>query len=266
MCKRQAGVDDGVAEREALTLVYGDGPCCLDGVLAEQSLAHLFYLFRCLVEFVAVVLPLFLAYLYEFVAVFRTHAETFGADCRNATYHAVVVAFLWRRVVFHEHHLRVFLQFQHLVGGKRQLWELALHLCAERERLARELVKLGAVYLLRHDVVGGESYVALFLTWLEVWHIAAVELTQHLGVGMVVAHAVEKFHKLAVALSVDMRKLYDGVVGLAQRAAAEEVWCFVIAREQSPFLVFCNRGELSEVADEQQLHAAKGSVVAAVVA
>ena len=94
--ERRAHVYDGMAERQALALVYGDGPRRLHWVLAEHALHHLLYLLRLLVKLIAAVGPLLGCHLYGIAALLGHHAEATAADGRHASYHAVVVAFVGR--------------------------------------------------------------------------------------------------------------------------------------------------------------------------
>ena len=266
VCERQTGIDDGMTERETLTLVYGYRPRRLYGILSEQSLAHLLYLFCLLIKLIAVVLPFFWRHLYGLVRALRLHHEATLVDGGDTPDHAVIIAFLWRRVVLHEHHLRIFLQLQHLVGGKRKFRKLALHHSLKHVCLSRQLLQLGVVYLLRHGVVGCETNVSLLLTRLEVGHIPTVKQAQHLCIGLVVAHLVEKVYEHPVALTIHMCEFHHRVVGLSQGMATEEIGCLIIARKHGPLLILCHRSQLSEVANEQKLHATERLVATAVMA
>ena len=213
-----------------------------------------------------IVLPFFWRHLNGLVRALRLHHEATLVDGGDTPDHAVIIAFLWRRIVLHEHHLRIFLQLQHLVGGKRKLRKLALHHSLKHVCLSRQLLQLGVVYLLRHGVVGCKTNVALLLARLEVGHISTVKQAQHLCVDLVVTHLVEKVYEHAVALTIHMCEFHHRVVGLSQGVATEEIGCLIILRKQGPLLILCHRSQLSEVTNEQKLHAAKRLVATAVMA
>ena len=94
MGERQAGVNDGMGERESLALVNGYGPGRLHGILAEHTLLHLLNLLGLLVKLIAVVLPFLWRHLNGVAPVLGLYDKPLGADCRHAANHAVVIAFL----------------------------------------------------------------------------------------------------------------------------------------------------------------------------
>ena len=58
-------------------------------------------------------------------------------------------------------------------------------------------------------------------------------------------------------MAIDLLQFDGHHLGLLQRQAAEEVRRLVVWAEESPVVLFHNRGELMQVADHEQLHAAK---------
>ena len=72
-------------------------------------------------------------------------------------------------------------------------------------------------------VVGGEPDVALLFGRVEVGDDAAVELLEGVGVGTVLADAVQQIEKGCIALPIDGFEFDGDVFGLPQGVAREEI-------------------------------------------
>ena len=75
---------------------------------------------------------------------------------------------------------------------------------------------------------------------------------------MSLANLVQQRDERLVLLAIDVRELDSHVVNLLQRLRAEEIWCVVVGFQHALILGRDNGRELCQVANHQQLHAAKG--------
>ena len=75
---------------------------------------------------------------------------------------------------------------------------------------------------------------------------------------MPLANLVQQCDERLVLLTIDVRELDGDVVYLLQRFRAEEIWCVVVRFQHALVLRRDDGRELCQVANHQQLHAAKG--------
>ena len=266
MGKGIVDVEHGMVEGQALALVYRDGPCQAQGVLREGAL-HLFPDFLgLLVDDVARVLPGQAGHLDGPLLALAEHLDEAVGKVGHLAYLAVVIEMLGRGVVLQEHHLGTDLQSQLLLGGIAGLGEIARDFCIVEPQFAGQFSQPLLVVALRHVVVGGEAYPAFSVPGHKVRHVARVELVGYVLVDAVLAYLAQEANKAAVALAVDALQLYGDVLDLLQGTRAEEIGGLVVGVEQLPLLVGGHGGELLQVTDEQQLHAAEGPVAVAVLA
>ena len=260
--ERHGGVYHGMVERKSLTLVYGYRPSRLHGELTEHPVHHLAYLLRVVVKLVASVLPCFRLHLYLRAAVLRSDGEAPAAYRADSAYHSVIVAFLWRRVVFDKHHLRLLLQRKPFVSWIHIVGEHSFYFGVIGVSLPRQGFEPRVVHPLRLGVVCCQAYASLHAVCIESGYITAVQSVEHALVGCIVAHAVEQSHKLRVSLPVHLVQFHHRIFRTCQSVAAEEIRRGIILLQDGPLLVLHHGCKLPEVAYHQQLHTSEGTLVA----
>ena len=264
--KRAACVDDGMFKGEPLALVNGDGPRSLHRKLAEGAF-HLFLDFLgSLVQHILGIGPYLFLQHDRLTATLRTHHHATAGHFGHLTQQAVVIAVGSRRIVFHKHHLRALLQHEYLVGGIGIFRELALHLGAEGEGTAGQVLQLALVDALRLVVVRHQADVTVFAAGAETGHVAAVQAGQRLVVATILAHPVQQVEEGRVLLAIHGGQLDGAILRLPQGAAGEEVGRVVVTLQQQPLLILHHGGQLLQVAYHEQLHAAEGLRAVAVAA
>ena len=95
----EVGIDDGVIEGEALTLVDGNGPRQSQGQLAELALHLGLYLSRLRVQLILCILPFQRFYFYRLAVVRTEHIDATVADFNDFTDAAVEVTMFSRGVI-----------------------------------------------------------------------------------------------------------------------------------------------------------------------
>ena len=107
-------------------------------------------------------------------------------------------------------------------------------------------------------VVGAEGDGAFILLRGEVFDISLVEFLQGGGINLPVPDPVQQGDEAGVRLPVDVFQLDGDQFRLTQGSALEEIHGGIILLQDLPFRLFHHRGELEQVADHQELHAAEG--------
>ena len=256
------GIDNHAVERQALALVNGDCPRKFERVLTERTVHNFSDFLRLLIDFVRRVRPLGGHNFNGIVGAAAIHIHLAVLNVDNAADFAIVEPFFGRRVVFDKHHLRAFLQFQLIFSGIHLFGEVSADFGLELHQLAFQLLEFALVYVVRLEVVGCERYVSVLVFWLKIRLIALIEFGKDGGIGGVVAHAVQNVDKVLARLAVNLLEFNNHVIGLAQGVAAEEVHRRVSVAQQIPLIVLDHGRQLVQVANHQQLHAAKRLLVA----
>src|SRR5207247_3480779 len=97
-------------------------------------------------------------------------------------------------------------------------------------------------------------------------NVAAVERFEHPGVDSVISNLVEQVNEATVRLPEDMLQFDNHHIGSLEGETAEEIRRFVVRPQKFPVFRLDDRRQLVEVADHEQLHAAKDARVVAVAA
>ncbi len=253
----QRGVDDGAVERQALALVDGYGPGRLEGNLAEHAVDLAHHLVALGLDDEADVLPLKRRDLYLLACVDGRHPHPFVGNGGHNAHHAVEELSVPTRVVLEKHHLRPLLEQKLGVGRIHALGEIALDLGVEHVWLAFKLPHPHGVDVGGETVVGGEPHISLLVGRVEPGDAARVEPCQRVVVEPVLPHGVEQVEESGVALAVDSCQLDRDVVEFREGVRVEEIWRAVVLGHDLALRLDHHGGQLLEVADQQQLHAAE---------
>ena len=108
--------------------------------------------------------------------------------------------------------------------------------------------------------------VGIFHVRLEAGNIAAVKHFEHPGVDSVVSNLVEQVDEPAFRLPEDMLQFDSHHLGSLEGETAEEVRRFVVRSQKFPVFRLDDRRQLVQVADHEQLHAAKSARVVTIAA
>ena len=255
--ERSGRVDDRPVEREALALVDRDGPRRPERVLAENALD----LFRnrpaLRVDDVFGVGPFGGLHDDGIASLRRGDFYALVGERRDDADLPVVVAFLRRRVVFDEHDLSALPQLQRAVRRIEVFRKVALDLRFEGVLRRLQRFEPGFVDRLGRAVVRGQRDVAFPVGGFEARNVPLVEGFERRRIDSSVAYPVQQFDETVVLLPVDALQL-DGDKGrLPQGFRSEEIGRVVEPAQQPPLFVAHDGGELTQVADHEQLYAAE---------
>ncbi len=250
-------IDDGAFEREPLAFVDGDGPGKFQRVLYESTELLLLHFFGFLVEGVFHVGPLGGHHLDVVVFAGAAHVDRAFAEAGDLADFTVVEAFVAADIVFHKHHLRIEFAFEGFVGGESEVGEIAFYFCFEGLQRLLNFRQFFGVDGLRRGIVRRQRNIRFLRSGLKMSHIAVVQHRKHVGVYLVVAHLVEQVDEGAVGLPVNVFQFDRHRLGAAQGVAAEKIDRLVMFAQEVPLFVFHHGGQLVQVADHEQLHAAE---------
>ena len=221
------------------------------------------------VQRIACILPFQRLYLDGLFVAFAEYQDLLLVEVGDMSNASIIIAVTACGVVLDKHHLGTDLQHQRLCRGVAVFWESPVDDSLIPEDLARKPLQFRVVVVVGHLVVGGQADVRrpVPLRLAGEWRDdPAVELGQCLCRGMPLTDVVEDGQERIVLLTVDLFELDGDVVCLAESLRAEEIGRVVI-RLQQPLVFGSDDGrQLCQVANHQQLHAAKGTVVVAILA
>ena len=148
-------------------------PCRLKRNLGETAYFLLLNLVSLFVERIFEVLPFHRHHIYHLVIASHLDAFVFVV-CYNLAYLTVIIKFLRRRVVLHEHHLRAHFKFQHFFGWISVFWEYACYLRSECQRLGIDSIQFLFVDLICLTVMRRQCDVTLVVIRFKIRDITRV--------------------------------------------------------------------------------------------
>ena len=112
--ERAGGIDDGMLESKALTLVNGNRPCQSHGILPEHTLHGFLYFLGLLIERIFCIRPFSLLQIKLLVSITASHHNLASVDTHHLSYHTVIEAVL--DIILHKHDLCTLLQYEFVIG------------------------------------------------------------------------------------------------------------------------------------------------------
>ena len=144
--------------------------------MSEYTL-HLCLNLSCLVvKCVVSVFPFQRFHFNVFVLVLASYHDFVFVDKCNSSYATIIIKVVGRWVVFHEHHLCSFLQFERFLGGIGEIRESSFYFCLEEKRLFREFLEFVLVIRIGEMVVRSQSNKSFFGFGYEGRNIPTIEL------------------------------------------------------------------------------------------
>ena len=257
MSKRTTHVYYGLVECQALTLMNGDGPCQLQGVLPEGALYLLGDFFRLFIQGITGIGPFFRLHNQSDTALQATHLNARRGYQSHLAHRAIHIPMLSAHVILDEHHLRALFQLQHFIRRIQILGKLAFHRSRKSKRATWQMLQLIVIDTLGLIVMGDQTDIALFARRIEARDIPLVQRSQYGSIAPVLTDSVQHLQEAVIPLAIDGGQLDGIVLRLTQSMTGEEVRRVIILGKHLPLLVPHHGRQLLQVAYHQKLNPAK---------
>ena len=236
----------------------GNGPGKFQGILEKGA----DFFFRNLTGlFIGRVFDIFPAdrfYLDFRLPVATADPDTFVADGGDRSDLAVIKTFFLGQVIADKHDLGALFQDQPVRSRVGVFGEIAFNLGCEAMGCRGDFLQPGPVDGIGLAVMTTQGDIArIVVIRFAAGTTARIERVQGLLVKVVVTDPVEEFDEPVVRLAIDMLQFNGHQFGLGQGMTAEKIGSGIVPAKKIPFIILDHRGQLVQVSDHQQLHAAE---------